>query len=88
MSSLEAMGRGLPCILSDLPVHREITDDGEGAMLFASGDEGSLQKAITLLATDAAVRAKFASQGYRIIGERYTAERVRVAYLKVFAGNL
>jgi glycosyltransferase involved in cell wall biosynthesis len=88
MSSLEAMGRGLPCILSDLPVHREITDNGAGAMLFATGDEASLQQAMTSLAADVAVRAKFASEGYRIIGERYTAERVRVKYLKVFAGNL
>jgi len=85
MSSLEAMGRGLPCILSDLPVHREITDDGVGAMLFASGDESSLQQAMIRVATDVAVRAKFAREGYRIIGERYTAERVSVAYLKVFA---
>nr|WP_281383428.1 glycosyltransferase family 4 protein [Granulicella aggregans] len=85
MSSLEAMGRGLPCILSDLPVHREITDDGVGAMLFASGDAGSLEGAMTRMATDVAVRAKLAREGYRIIGERYTAARVRVAYLKVFA---
>jgi glycosyltransferase involved in cell wall biosynthesis len=88
MSSLEAMGRGLPCILSDLPVHREITDDGKGAMLFASGDVGSLQEAMVRMATDVAVRAKCASEGYRIIGERYTAERVRVGYLKVFAGRV
>jgi glycosyltransferase involved in cell wall biosynthesis len=87
MSSLEAMGRGLPCILSDLPVHREITDDGAGAMLFASGDESSLQRAMSSMAADVAVRAKFAGEGYRIVGERYTAERVRVAYLKVFAAT-
>jgi glycosyltransferase involved in cell wall biosynthesis len=88
MSSLEAMGRGIPCILSDLPVHREITDDGEGAMLFASGNESSLQQAMTRMVTDGEVRAKFASEGHRIIGERYTAERVRVPYLKVFAGTM
>ena len=85
MSSLEAMGRGIPCILSDLPVHREITDDGDGALLFVSGDEGSLQDAMTKMAAEVAVRAKFAREGYRIVGERYTAERVRVAYLKAFA---
>jgi glycosyltransferase involved in cell wall biosynthesis len=85
MSSLEAMGRGIACILSDLPVHREITDNGKGAMLFASGDESSLQQAMTLMAADVAVREKFAAEAYRIIGERYTAERVRAAYRKVFA---
>ena len=40
---------------------------------------------MTRMATDVAVRAKLAREGYRIIGERYTAARVRVAYLKVFA---
>ena len=86
MSSLEAMGRGLPCILSDLPVHREITDNGVGAMLFASGHVGSLRDAMMAFGEPAA-RAKFGAGGYRIVGERYTAERVRSAYLNVFKGR-
>ena len=86
MSSLEAMGRGIPCILSDLPVHREITEDGVGAMLFASGDEGSLQTGHDI---DDGGRRGY-DQDWRLkatasSGERYTAERVRTAYLKVFA---
>jgi len=85
MSSLEAMGRGLPCILSDLPVHREITDDGVGAMLFASGDVSSLRSAMAAMVGSDAVRKQYGGEGYRIIGERYTAERVRTAYVKVFS---
>jgi glycosyltransferase involved in cell wall biosynthesis len=86
MSSLEAMGRGLPCILSDLPVHREITDDGVGAMLFASGDVNALRAALQAMVADPGLRERFGREGYRIIGERYTAERVRTAYRRVFAG--
>jgi glycosyltransferase involved in cell wall biosynthesis len=85
MSSLEAMGRGLPCILSNLPVHREITDNGLGAMLFSSGEVNSLREAMTVLVRDGSLRARFGAAGYRLVGERYTAERVRDAYLEVFA---
>jgi glycosyltransferase involved in cell wall biosynthesis len=42
ITSLEAMGYGLPCIFSDLPVHHEITDQGKGAYLFRSGEADSL----------------------------------------------
>ena len=85
MSSLEAMGRGIPCVLSDLPVHREITDNGVGAKLFRSGDVANLREALESLVKDAETRARFGREGYRIIGERYTAERVRAAYLEVFS---
>ncbi len=85
MSSLEAMGRGICCVFSDLPVHREITDDGAGARLFRSGDVGELREALRELVSDVGMRARYAEEAYRIIGERYTAERVKVEYLKVFS---
>ena len=87
MSSLEAMGRGICCVLSDLPVHCEITDDGVGAKLFRSGDVAALQSVLQGLVSDPTTRAEFAREGYRIVGERYTAERVKVAYLKEFSGT-
>ncbi len=40
--SLEAMAYGLPCVFSDLPVHREISGNGEGAALFQKGNSESL----------------------------------------------
>ena len=46
IASLEAMANGLPCIFSDLPVHREITDNGRAACLFRSGEEESLYVAL------------------------------------------
>ena len=39
----EAMADGLPCLISDLAVHREITNDGSAAMLFRSGDVEDLK---------------------------------------------
>lgn len=84
MSSLEAMGRGLPCVLSDLPVHKEITNDGKGALLFEAGSTESLRKVLQEMVDDPASRAWIASEGYQIVGERYTADSVRKRYVRVF----
>jgi glycosyltransferase involved in cell wall biosynthesis len=52
--SLEAMAYGLPCIFSDLPVHREITGGGKAAVLFKRGDSDSLtQQLRELLGSEA-----------------------------------
>jgi glycosyltransferase involved in cell wall biosynthesis len=79
------MGRGICCVLSDLPVHREITDGGVGARLFRSGDAAALREALRELVADAGMRGRFAGEGYRIVGERYTAERVKAKYLRAFS---
>jgi glycosyltransferase involved in cell wall biosynthesis len=84
MSSLEAMAHGCACILSDIPVHREITDDGKGAYLFRSGDAESLYEGLCRLAADALLRQALARQAMSIVAERYTADAVRAAYLGVF----
>jgi glycosyltransferase involved in cell wall biosynthesis len=85
MSSLEAMGRGIPCVFSDLPVHSEISDGGRGASLFTSGDAESLHRALTTLLTQPKARQTLAGEALRIIDSRYTDSKVRGAYLTVFA---
>ena len=47
--SLEAMAHGLPCLFSDLPVHREITADGNAAALFSCGDSETLAQQLRQL---------------------------------------
>jgi glycosyltransferase involved in cell wall biosynthesis len=85
MTSLEAMGRGIPCIFSDLPVHREISDGGKGASLFISGNAESLHGALTTLLTQPTIRQTLAQEALQIIDSKYTDQRVRGAYLAVFA---
>lgn len=85
MTSLEAMARGIPCIFSDLPVHREISNGGEGASLFTSGNVESLRGALTTLLAQPKKRQTLAHEALRIIDSRYTDHRVRGAYLVVFA---
>jgi glycosyltransferase involved in cell wall biosynthesis len=85
MTSLEAMARGIPCIFSDLPVHSEISDQGKGASLFISGNAESLHRALTTLLAQPEARQALAREALRIIDSRYTDNRVRGAYLTVFA---
>jgi glycosyltransferase involved in cell wall biosynthesis len=85
MTSLEAMGKGIPCIFSDLPVHKEISDGGTGAYLFASGDADSLRCALATLLTQPETRQRLAREALRIVNSRYTDTCVRGAYLAVFA---
>ena len=87
ITSLEAMAHGLPCIFSDLPVHREITDDGAGACLFRSGDAESLQIGLRKLLTSAEQRQGYAAAAHCIVATRYNESNVRQAYLRVLSGK-
>jgi glycosyltransferase involved in cell wall biosynthesis len=83
ITSLEAMAHGLPCIFSDLPVHREITDDGKGAYLFRSGEVESLLTALRELLASPERRQRYAAEAHRIVASRYNEKNVREAYLRV-----
>jgi glycosyltransferase involved in cell wall biosynthesis len=86
MVSLEAMGRGLPCIFSNIPVHCEITDDGKGAYLFRSGDAESLLTGLRGMIASREERYAYAAEAHRIVASRYSEGNVREAYLRVLAG--
>jgi len=47
--SLDAMSYGLPCIFSDIPVHKEITRNGKVALLFESGNPEDLKRSFEQL---------------------------------------
>ncbi len=86
MTSLEAMGHGLPCIFSDLAVHSEITDRGKGAYLFQTGDVESLVTGLRELLASPEKRYAYAAEAHRIVASRYNDRSVRDAYLRVLAG--
>jgi glycosyltransferase involved in cell wall biosynthesis len=86
IASLEAMAHGLPCIFSDLPVHHEITDDGQGAYLFRCGQIESLLAGLHHLLGSPELRRSYAAEAHRIVADRYNEGNVREAYLRVLAG--
>jgi glycosyltransferase involved in cell wall biosynthesis len=85
MVAIEAMSHGLPCIFSDLPVHREITDDGRGALLFCNGDVADLRSKLQLLISCKDERRRIGKYAFELIRSKYSEPAVRAAYLNLFA---
>ena len=46
VSLMEAMGCGLPCLVSDIPANKEWVQEGENGWLFADGDASALAEKI------------------------------------------
>jgi glycosyltransferase involved in cell wall biosynthesis len=84
MVTLEAMSHALPCLFSDLPVHREITEDGRAAMLFRTGDVVDLRDKLLTLIENSARRAEYSENAYQTIASKYHRSMARLAYLEIF----
>ena len=82
--SIEAMGNGLPCLFSDLPVHREISDAGRSARLFRTGDAADLKQQLCSLIAGEKQRDELARAAYQRVKALYTAEAAHGSYLKAF----
>jgi glycosyltransferase involved in cell wall biosynthesis len=82
--SLEAMGNGLACLFSDLPVHREITGDGQAAALFRTGDADDLRRKLLQLIDNPAQCRRLAQSGHAMVHARYTAAVARRSYAEIF----
>ncbi|MDX6614446.1 MAG: hypothetical protein QOD75_3632 [Blastocatellia bacterium] len=61
ISVVEAMMVGVPCVLSDIPALREISNEGEYAALFQTGDAADLGEKFIGLANDSGERARLSS---------------------------
>jgi len=82
--TMEAMAHGLPCLISDLDVHKEITATGTAAMLFRSGDAEDLRRKLCLLIEDTQLRTRYSSAGHRRVREVYTQDIALKHYLCAF----
>lgn len=71
----EYMAAGLPIVTSDLPVLREVLEDGRTALLCAPGAPEPLAAAVLRLATDPALRRALAGAAQTRLREEYTWDR-------------
>lgn len=85
MVAIEAMSHMLPCVFSDLPVHREISDSGDAATLFRRGDVEDLRSKLQLLLESESERDRLAENAYQLVKRKYHEPVSRQAYLKIFA---
>lgn len=79
--SIEAMSHGIPCILSDITIHNEITENGDSALLFRTGDSADLCAKIVTLLSSPRLRQEYGSKAREAIKRRYTAEIARRRYV-------
>jgi len=84
MVCIEAMAHGLPCLFSDLEVHREITAAGKAGMLFRSGDFEDLRSKLLILIEESALRSAYSQAAYRRVEEAYNPDIARKSYLCAF----
>jgi glycosyltransferase involved in cell wall biosynthesis len=82
--TMEAMAHGLPCVISDLDVHREITGDGRAAMLFRNGNAEDLRGKLHELIGNASLRLAYSAAGYERVEKIYTAGTALKSYLWAF----
>lgn len=74
---IEAMALGLPCVTVDCPSGpREITRDGQDAVLVPLNDSGALEQALEGLMKDPAARLALGARGAGSVRARYGLEQV------------
>jgi glycosyltransferase involved in cell wall biosynthesis len=81
ISLLEAMAAARPVITTSIGSNREVTNDGETAVLVPPKDPESLAEAIRSLAADEARRELLGQKGQQAQRERYTMSRMLDAYM-------
>jgi len=84
MVSIEAMAHGLPCLFSDLEVHREITSSGTAGMLFGCGNAEDLRRKLSTLIEDLPLRSAYSHAAYRRVEQAYNPETALKSYLWAF----
>lgn len=82
--TLEAMSHGLPCLISDIQVNREICANGAAAVMFSRGSVDELRAKLRAFLEDKGLRQKYASAGLSHVKNTYSATAVLEPYLRVF----
>jgi glycosyltransferase involved in cell wall biosynthesis len=80
--SLDAMSYGLPCIFSDIPVHREITRNGKVAMLFESGNPKDLKTTLVQLLEAPQLIGKYGGLAREAVEANHRPEFARQRYVE------
>jgi glycosyltransferase involved in cell wall biosynthesis len=75
-SLLEAAACGRPLIATDTPGCREIAIGGETALTFPVGDAAALAEAMTRMASDAEMRARFGNAARALVETKFSAEAI------------
>jgi glycosyltransferase involved in cell wall biosynthesis len=81
--ALEAMGCGRPCVLTDIPSHRDLDPDDRASIKVPFGDGEALRGAVESLWRDPDRRRRLCRVG-RAMAETYTERRTGEALVRAF----
>lgn len=81
---LEAMACRAPVVTTDIPVVREIVQDGVNGLLVGLNDAPALAEAILRLVEDAALRQRLVAGGEQVLRERYDGGRLIAQVVQVY----
>jgi glycosyltransferase involved in cell wall biosynthesis len=84
-SLLEAMARGLPCVVSHIAPNREVVDGGRCGLLAPLGDPEAWAAELLRLAGDQGLAARLGSAARARIEQRYAIGRVAEQCLELYA---
>jgi glycosyltransferase involved in cell wall biosynthesis len=82
--ALETLARGRTLLVTDVPEHRAITEDGRGCLWFHPNDVGDLQHRAEFLATNIQFRRALAAAGHEYMIETRSPEVVGAQYDSVY----
>jgi glycosyltransferase involved in cell wall biosynthesis len=82
---VEAIGAGLPSVVTDIPGTEMLGKDGVAGLRVPVQDVPSLAGAIDRLLGDPEARARMGRTARALFLERYTIDRIREGYEKVYA---
>jgi len=80
---LEAMASGVPMVASDIASFKEILLDGKCGLLFKSGDDEALSKAIRKLVGDPVLGRKLSQAAFQVV-QKYSWENITQRYLSLY----
>ena len=84
--ALEAMGCARPCVLTDIPSHRDLDPQDRASIKVPFGDREALRGAVERLWRDRNLRRRLGRAG-RAIAETYTERRTGEALMRAFGDD-
>ena len=81
---LEAMAAGKPVVTTSIGSNKEVTRNGEAALLVPPKDAEALAEAIVQLATDRVLAEQIAARGREVYFSLYTEERMLEKYRELY----
>lgn len=88
ISVVEAMMMGVPAVLSDIPALREISNEGEHAVLFQTGDAEDLAAKLIVLVNDPSEREGLAANARQWAQDQFGIEQHLARLIKLYGSLL